>query len=1392
MVAPESQARDPVEMLAEEFLERRRRGEVPSLREYTDRYPHLADEIRDVFPALVVMDEIDPRSAELKQSMGGVLGRREQGELRQLGEYRILREVGQGGMGIVYEARQESLGRRVALKVLPPITSGRERFRERFQREARAAARLHHTNIVPVFGVGEDRGILYYAMQFIQGQGLDAVLRDVKQLRGLAPDLHVAEQPTLSPNCSEAARWLMTGEFQARPPGTDLPIAVQATSEPLKSSEIGTRSELSQQPEARYYRSIAQLGVQAAEALAHAHAQGILHRDIKPSNLLLDAQGTLWITDFGLAKTEESEDLTNSGELIGTLRYMPPERFEGKGDARGDIYALGVTLYEMLTLTPPFKGGDRVSLMAQIASDTLVPPSQRAPHLPRDLETIVLKAMAREPAARYTTPRDLADDLRRFLENRPIKARRSSTAENLRRWCRRNPAVASLMVTVSILLLCLTVGSMLTAIRLKQKEEDRTEKLYEALTAQASASRFSHRVGQRFGTLEAVRNAVQLVRERNMPLEQLDGLRTLAIAALTLPDFHTLQSWAGLTDIWQHWAADNQLHWYARAEEQGEITLRLVGSGEEVTRMPGLGHSPDLQFSPGGRFLAAYGANRLRAWDVTQEPPRIVYEGEEHGFAFHPDGRHVLLRRSDGSLWLHDWEAAPDKPVRLAALLPSPFSFVFDPTGKRLAVIHDGKAELLDAETGSVTLSLDEKQPDSPAWHPSGNYLALVCPGHEIHVWDLKRNRRLSTLKVWRNDGMRVAFTPDGERLLSQGYEAALRMWDWRTGGELLRLPGGCDLKVSADGRFLLRNDKQLSLVEMATGRERRSLVKLSDADRETDYFRPRISPNGRLLAVPMSDATRLFDLRMGDELAELPLGGYVVTFAQDGSLLTNGLQGLLRWPIRTATSAGRLKVGPPVFLHYGTFLDIATDQTGDVIGQAAGMGAFLLRPGKPILRLGPHVDARHISISPDGKYAATGNHGGDEGAKIWDTTTGELVARVETGGGSGGIFTADSKRFYAQGTRDCKMLKVGTWEEFPAGAWDGFLTFSPDGGLVLTGAGSGVICLQTSDTGHEIARIEDPESDYGDPIFTPDGRALVAKDDSRYGIQVWDLAAIRRQLAELGLDWDQPALAEAPEQTALEPLVLDVDYGEFPHNSPAQDRQQTALSSILLAANPFNFMAYFDRGKAFGHVRDYRNAVADFSMALLLMPRDYPLRGEALLRRADLYRYQLHDTVRADADLVELAENDLRLPKRFHHAAAHQLNSVAWTYLTAPERDRAPGRALLLARLARKFAPEDWMTLNTLGVAYYRLGNHALAQQALQGSLRESHGEAAAFDLFFLAMCHARQGALHEARRCYDQAVGWVQQNPKMLDAQPHWRDELIAFQAEAKAVLAGKPSTR
>ncbi len=317
--------------------------------------------------------------------------------------FRIIREVGRGGMGVVYAAEEERLGRRVALKVLSASLHLQAKQVQRFEREARAAARLQHSNIVPVFGSGHQKGYHFYFMQYIEGRGFDAVLGELRRLRqgpsGLAP----------------------TGEL----------------------STITDRDRLA-------YHGLAQIGLQVALALEHAHGQGVFHRDIKPSNLLLDTKGNVWVTDFGLAKTLEADDLTSTGDVLGTIRYMAPERFAGRCDARSDLYSLGLTLYELVALRPAYEAADRYELIERMRRDDPAPLRKLDPRFPRNLDTIVGKLVAREPGRRYDTAAALADDLRRFLEDRAIQARVPSSAERVIRWCKRNRWASAFLLALFI------------------------------------------------------------------------------------------------------------------------------------------------------------------------------------------------------------------------------------------------------------------------------------------------------------------------------------------------------------------------------------------------------------------------------------------------------------------------------------------------------------------------------------------------------------------------------------------------------------------------------------------------------------------------------------------------------------------------------------------------------------------------------------------------------------------------------------------------------------------------------------------------------------------------------------------------------------------------------
>jgi serine/threonine protein kinase/Flp pilus assembly protein TadD len=417
--------------LAEQYYQHLRSGERPDIEEFTRLCPEAADALRQILPALEIMGAApnpDRSDCQIKQ-------------YQTLGDFHIIRELGRGGMGVVYEAEQLSLGRRVALKVLPFAAMLDKQQLARFKNEARAAATLDHPNIVAVHFVGVERGVHFYAMQLIEGRSLAEIIAHMKP--GRAPSAEDVTAPLSKPSTAAdtAKAALPTERASGSPAFSSLP--------PFQSRE--------------YLKSVAKLGIQAAEALDHAHQNGILHRDVKPANILVDEDGGLWITDFGLARIEQDAGMTMTGDLLGTLRYMSPEQALAKRvvvDHRSDIYSLGVTLYELVTLQPAFTGDDRQELLRQIAFDEPRKPRQLNNRIPADLETIVLKATEKNPPDRYATAGELADDLRRFVEDLPINARRTSIIAVARKWCRRHPAEVRAASIVLLTIMVAAAGSL--------------------------------------------------------------------------------------------------------------------------------------------------------------------------------------------------------------------------------------------------------------------------------------------------------------------------------------------------------------------------------------------------------------------------------------------------------------------------------------------------------------------------------------------------------------------------------------------------------------------------------------------------------------------------------------------------------------------------------------------------------------------------------------------------------------------------------------------------------------------------------------------------------------------------------------------------------------------
>lgn len=549
-------------------------------------------------------------------------------------EFTLLREIGRGGMGVVYEAEQIALRRRVALKVLPIASALSEERLARFRNEAQAAATLNHPNIVPVFSVGCEHGLHFYAMQLIDGQSL-------------------AEQ-----------------------------IAERRKHQPSAETD---------------YFQLASLAAQAADALEYSHKKGIVHRDVKPANLLLDEAGKVWVADFGLARLSDEAGLTSTGDMLGTLRYMSPERISSNYpivDPSADVYSLGMTLYEMIALHPAFAGQDRAALLRQILEDEPPRLRQVAPQTPVDLETIVAKAIEKNPSDRYPSAAALAADLRRFINREPIAARPPSVVDRVAKWSQRHRTFVRL---AGLFAAILAATWAFNSIRIRQALNETSELLYIADMNLAFEA-------WKDGWSDAVRAPLDRQRPRNGQVDRRGFEWSLLYGASRKP----------------------------------RVTV-LSGHGGEVT---------EIAVFPDRRRLASVGLDgTLRIWDLRTESllrTIPIVDGELHSVAVSPDGRYVIV----GALAVHLLDLESNAPIKKIFEHDSNVeSLAFSPDGQRIAAgiryhevcLFTPTGEIIDripSDARGYTVEFDPKQPN------------LIIPNREISA----EGQRNSIIQVWSDD----------------------------------------------------------------------------------------------------------------------------------------------------------------------------------------------------------------------------------------------------------------------------------------------------------------------------------------------------------------------------------------------------------------------------------------------------------------------------------------------------------------------------------------------------------------------------------------------------------------------------------------------------------------
>ena len=705
--------------IMDEYLERANRGERPSIEEYVDRYPDLAEVIRKMLPALEVMQGSDGLDTTGDAPVPN--GIQPHGPL---GDFHIVRELGRGGMGVVYEATQISLGRTVALKVLPFAAAMDDRQLQRFKNEAHAAACLHHAHIVPVFGVGCERGVHYYAMQLIEGQSLANVIEFLKndpQVKNRRPNrTHGTDESATSPD-----------------QGSDSTQAIAALS---TAHDTNSRE---------YFRSIAKLGQQAAEALDHAHQSGVVHRDVKPANLILDYRGDLWVTDFGLAQMQSDARLTMTGDLMGTLRYMSPEQALAKRvtiDHRTDIYSLGATIYELLTLKSVFTGKDREELLRQIAFEEPKPARRLNHSVPVELETIVMKAMCKNPADRYASSQELADDLQRFLDDKPIQAKRPTIAQHISGWTRRHRGVAA-TIAAAMVLAIIGLGITVAAIaNERQKLADQKQETENALEKsetlvgelQVQQSQLENEKKTAIAAELAAREAEDVANRANEELQRLVELEQQARRREQEANHRIERNFY----IHQTMLAD-------LSRREGDLSRARNLLSKTKPEFRGLEWHYLTRSVNDAEFIYRGGATRL---------PKKALRAH-----LSPNGQFVAMAIKR--------DPSPEDDNWLSTSGHIDLAFLSIETGKPFFLARsETKPNSLPMEQWNNVIACDFSQDSQRA--------AVAIFNNRIAVIDLLEKRELFALEGHSDRVTCVCFSDDGKRLASGSLDKTVRIWD--------------------------------------------------------------------------------------------------------------------------------------------------------------------------------------------------------------------------------------------------------------------------------------------------------------------------------------------------------------------------------------------------------------------------------------------------------------------------------------------------------------------------------------------------------------------------------------------------------------------------------------
>ena len=1353
---------------------------------------------------------------------------------KEFGDYTLIREIGRGGMGIIYEARKQNLQRHVALKMIAGHELRSENARRRFQLEAESASTLEHTNIVRIYDVGQFENVPFFTMKLVTGGSLKDALKD--------------------------------GPF-----------------EPMLAAEVASY---------------------IAKAVSYAHQRGILHRDLKPGNILmdvnvedsgeenntqrsthvqeetlasdgraatdsvthLDREFTPMISDFGLAKRiDEQGGVTLTGAVLGTPSFMSPEQASGGKQlvtTATDTYSIGAILYNMLTGAPPFVGDSPLEITRNVVERPAASIRQSNSSVDIDLETIVLKCLEKNPQHRYDSAAALADDLRRYLNGKPILARRSSSLEQVAKWARRNKALATLLSAVVCLLTIGLMGSLAFSWRIQSIADQRKDalaslseqeaetvrqrdqairRLFESKSAEVSARRTSRERGQKFQAVAAAKSAVEQLDRIQVSEKELFELRSETAGSLGLADIEAVGRWTAMTvGTFRYAFSPNLEHFFRQRNDgdpvEGYLTKKLITSGNANAQPPdftvdiGKG-SPDghtFDFSPCGRFIQFFTIypRRLFVYDIARKKLIWNEPSDAPGWLGQRDGKPILIAPETSGYVVRE---LPSMEVKNT--MPGKDRYLnlrISPDGELLAGMRGrgGHVVVRSTRDGALIWQKDLylHGVDGYRWHPHEPILAIPNVSR-LELWRVGDDQPWKVLTGAHYNHIHLAnFSSDGEYIATSSWGQKSRIWRVSTGEPVLSFSGVVN-RFSADGSQVAIGKSQIGIWNFHGETVRRTIATPEPPGAGTKPTDLVIHPNGRWVALGQENGTRLFDLRTGTPLAELPSGIALVRFHPDGTKLYVTGDTPVEWPItENLMEDGRMELvlGPPrpIPLRRRGYVrpgQLDVDPSGRLIAMS-NAGETLLVDAKDTKTVVNKISTRRastgVSISQGGELVVVGNHHGNN-AEVYDGKTGEHLKTIPTPTHTKARLSPDGSRLVVNYNGIAELYETKTWRQLRAWTapdaevgWPA--SFSLDGRYVLLSLDEprGTL-IANAKTGKDLIRIPGRSGRAPrdtPPCLTSDGNLVMISEGN--GLEVWDIHQVRDELAKLGLDWESQsesssALQNSPvadqiangEQDTIEPPLVRVIWGDSQREglrrslASLHSRQSidTATESLdqLIRNSPEEFVFYEMRGQLRFGREHWTAAKSDLEKAILL--------GKG---NVEASTWESLATIRRYWGERAAAIESLRQSQKIEPGGEARL-LLAWELCLSPEQMFEPTEALELVKEVVKAFPDVAKKVHC--AALFRAGRHSEAieelnslkqsiigthlSQALnnarKGDLTEAVQElgkltntAAATDAslygthFFLALAYAKEGELAKAQESYQNEIEFMSQLAEEVDS--------------------------